>query len=585
MSAIIESITETPNIIKKAGAIRWLSMAPVITLLTVIGVNTIYFLRVDHVVGQFSDDAWYIVLARSIAEQGSYQLISSPIQGIQPNYPPGFPFLLAILLKVFSLKTEELWLLKGISVAAMNFVGLGTFIYCRKLKDFPTLICWLAAIMISLLPAYVFLATSSVMSECVFTCFQFWAVVKLESSIKNKEVRFSTIGIVIGLATAGFYTRSLGLTLVIAVAIQLWQRASWQRAVFFAVGVGVLVVPWVVYCKIAYPNFALRSNHGGNIIYSYFDQVTMRVAGVKENGIATRADYMDRINGNFQAIIERDVLAVLLPSTLRTEARSGEEVLGLGSGIGDVYKKVPFAKQAVIISLIFSLIMLIGFTVQCRERVTSAEILVVLTFGCVLIWPWSTFRFILPLSPFMICYWISGLKNISSWVMDRSGKDIDTFMIARISLFCFAFFFILEHVRYINLLRTQPQSIVWIKSGIYQDKICNWLREKLPIGSIIVSNNPAKVFLTTNHLSSSSDLNEDTWNYWRQAEIRFLALLTPEDKTPFDVAPDKYKIICETNTSPSFRVFDLGDSSKRESLQEMEVWWQEYQKTNSDDSR
>ena len=149
MSAIIESITETPNIIKKAGAIKWLSMAPVITLLTVIGVNTIYFLRVDHVVGQFSDDAWYIVLARSIAEQGSYQLISSPIQGIQPNYPPGFPFLLAILLKVFSLKTEELWLLKGISVAAMNFVGLGTFVYCRKLKDFPTLICWLAVIMIT----------------------------------------------------------------------------------------------------------------------------------------------------------------------------------------------------------------------------------------------------------------------------------------------------------------------------------------------------------------------------------------------------------------------------------------------------
>ena len=549
---------------------RWTRVHAALAALTAIFINAIYFFRLDQVVGQFGDDAWYIVLARSIAEQGTYQLISSPIQGIHPSYPPGLPLLYAIVLKIFSLKSQEFWLLKGVSIAAMNMIGLGTFIYCRKVKEFPVLISWLTTLMVVLMPAYVFLATSTLMSECVFTCFQFWAVVHLENAIKSKEVKISTIVTVIGLASASFYTRSLGMTLVAAIVIQLFRNTNWQRTAFFVLGVGLLISPWIIYSKIAYPNQELRLKHGGNIVHSYVDQVTMRIAGFNGSGKATTEDYAKRINGNLQTILGKDVLGIMLPSTLRTETRSGEEVFGLGSGIVDVYKKIPFAQQAIVVSLILSLVMLIGFIAQCREQITSAEILIFLTVGCIVIWPWSTFRFILPLSPFMICYWIMGLKIASSWVMQRVKNDFDGFMFVRISLFCFSFFFLLEHVRYINLLRTNPQSIVWVESGRYQDKLCTWIRENLPTDSVVASTNPAKIFLSTGHLAVAGDLSEQSWSYWKDSKVNYMAILSPNPKGMLDRTPEKYQTIYDSGTEPSLRVINLGDPIKRDS-------WSEYQ--------
>ena len=555
---------------------RWTRVHLALAAITAVIVNSIYFFRLDQVVGQFGDDAWYVVLARSIAEQGTYQLISSPIQGIQPNYPPGLPLLFAIILKIFSLKLQEFWLLKGVSIAAMNLVGLGIFFYCRKIKEFPILISWLTASMVALMPAYVFLATSTLMSECVFTCFQFWAVVHLESAIKSKEVKLSTLATVIGLAGASFYTRSLGITLVAAIAIRLFRQTNWQRSVGFILGFGIVIAPWVIYCKTAYPNNDLRSNHGGSIVYSYLENITFRVAGFRGSGIATREEYVNRINGNFQTILGRDVLGVMLPSTLRTETRSGEEVFGLGVGIGEGYKKIPFATQALILSLIVALVMLIGFIAQCRKEITSAEILTILTVGCVLIWPWSTFRFILPLAPFMICYWIMGLKAASSLVKQRAGEGFDVFMLARISLFCFSFFFILEHTRYINLLRTNPQSIVWVNSGLFQEKVCDWLRDNIPAESIVASTNPAKIFLSTGHLAVAGDLSEQSWSYWKESNIKYMAILSPNPKGMLDRTPEKYPTIYSTATEPSLRVIHLGDPLKRDSWKQYENALYEY---------
>jgi hypothetical protein len=546
---------------------RWTRVHAAIAAITAIFINAIYFFRLDQVVGQFGDDAWYIVLARSIAEHGTYQLINSPIQGIQPNYPPGLPLLLAILLKAFSLKPEELWLLKGISVAAMNLVGLGVFTYCCKIKKFPVLISWLVAMMVALMPAYVFLATSTVMSECVFTCFQLWAVVQLESILKNRAVSFSTLVVVIGLASSCFYTRSMGITVVAAIAIQLFRQVSWRHAAVFVLGFGIIIAPWVIYCKTAYPNNELRANHGGNIVYSYLENVTFRVAGFKGAGIATREDYLNRVIGNLQTIVGKDVLGVMLPSTLRTETRSGEEVFGLGSGADGSSPKIPFAKQAVAVSLIFAFVMLLGFIAQCREQITSVETLIFLTVGCVIIWPWTTFRFILPLAPFMICYWILGLKVTLNWVNQRMGKELDLFMLARISLFCFGFFFALEHVRYINLLRTNPKSIVWVDSGRYQNELCEWLRGNLPAESVIASTNPAKIFLSTGHLAIAGDLTEQSWNYWKESNVNYMVILSPNPKGMLDRTPEKYQTIYHTATEPSLRVIHLGDPKNRDSWQ------------------
>ncbi len=549
--------------------------------ISVMVVNAIYFLRMDRVVGQFIDDAWYIVLAKSIAEHGSYQLISSPIQGIQPAYPPGFPFLIAVALKIFQLKPEELWMLKGISVIAMNFIGLGVYRYCRQIKHYPPLVSFLSALMIVLMPAYVFIVSSSVMSECVFTCVQLWAVVRLETAIKNKTVNANVILSVILLASATFFVRSLGIALIIGILFQLIYSKYWKFAAAFVIGVGLTIAPWMAYKSFAYPNNSLRGNHGGHIVDGYLDHLTFRIAGEKSSGIAGPSDYLERVVGNIRSIMGRDVLGLLLPATLRKEARSGEEIFGLGGGIEGIFRKVPFATQAMLISFILSLVIIIGFVSRCFERITSAEITVVLSLFFIVIWPWLTFRFVLPLAPFLIAYFVDGLKLIGKLINHKFKREDDLYSLARIAFACFTFFFVLEHVRYIQIFRTEPESLIWVNSGRYLDEVCAWAKEKLPADVVICSTNPAKVFLMTGHQGVAADLNPQTWGYWKDSGVRYQAFLRADSLGPFATTTEKYKIIHETDTTPSYKVIDLGEPAQRESWDEFRNWYAETRKAQS----
>ena len=64
---------------------RWLALFAVVGLA--------YLPRLDDMCGLFSDDAWYVLLARALATGKGYTLTNLPTPGIAPVYPPGFPLL------------------------------------------------------------------------------------------------------------------------------------------------------------------------------------------------------------------------------------------------------------------------------------------------------------------------------------------------------------------------------------------------------------------------------------------------------------------------------------------------------------
>jgi hypothetical protein len=45
----------------------------------------IYLLRIDHVVGMVVDDAWYVLLAKALADGRGYELINAPLAGIRAS--------------------------------------------------------------------------------------------------------------------------------------------------------------------------------------------------------------------------------------------------------------------------------------------------------------------------------------------------------------------------------------------------------------------------------------------------------------------------------------------------------------------
>jgi len=98
----------------------WLKPAAIICAVLFVAV---YWLRLDKVFGMMLDDAWYLVLAKSLATGQGYTLINSPTPSIVPIYPPAFPFLLSLLYRLSPQFPENLWLLKSLSVVAMLATG------------------------------------------------------------------------------------------------------------------------------------------------------------------------------------------------------------------------------------------------------------------------------------------------------------------------------------------------------------------------------------------------------------------------------------------------------------------------------
>ena len=176
------------------------------------------------------DDAYYVLLARALADGEGYRLVSSGTTAILPLYPPGFPFLLSLVFQVAPRFPENVWLLKSVSIAAMFALGgLSSALFReRRLADD---LAALAAAAITIVPAFVFLATSTVMSECVFTLTLLGAVYVLQRSGDVKGGR--TLGFVAGagmLGAGAMLLRSAGIAVIAAGVLWLLKERRWRHA-------------------------------------------------------------------------------------------------------------------------------------------------------------------------------------------------------------------------------------------------------------------------------------------------------------------------------------------------------------------
>src|SRR5205814_761949 len=128
----------------------------------------------------------------------------------------------AILYLVFRISPgfpHNVWLLKSVSMAAMMGVGGLTYVYLARLRRLPRSISAGAAIAVTIVPAFVFLATSTVMSECVFTLFQLGTIVMAHRSVDAPDPRRAgmSAGFAAILASASMLIWSAAIGLIGAV--------------------------------------------------------------------------------------------------------------------------------------------------------------------------------------------------------------------------------------------------------------------------------------------------------------------------------------------------------------------------------
>lgn len=516
----------------------------------------VYALRLDRIAGLFVDDAWYALLAKSLATGQGYQLINSPSPGILPVYPPVYPFLMSLMYRLWPSFPNNIILLKTVSVVAMIVVGWGSYKHFHRDRKWPHLLSLLSALTVTLMPGLVFLATSSTMSECVFTAFQLLAVLVIESTARAKDAKteLRSAALAGALAAIAFLTRSIGLAVIGAGAIYLLKERKWRPLAVFILAVAVIAAPWVLYSRTHKPTAEQRTEQGGMIVQDYSDQFWQARAGDTSSAIIHWDSLPDRVWANAMKIAGNNVAMIFTPTFHRSTKLSGEEALESGL-------------TAHPLSYVLSAFLLLGFALTVKRRIGAAELTTALTLLITCLWPWDTFRFLLPLTPFLFAYLLEALRGIREFARTKfeSKAPAAPWRAMTVLAGLLLVIFLYDHSAYLAKRSdlSRAEYLPW--QAIFNENLdaLNWIKEKTPEDAIVCSMNPALVSLYTGRKSVASNNADANWENWKRLNVRYMAYLSVFPIADPGLDEGRFDQVYRSKGPLKIRVMDLGRKETR----------------------
>ena len=462
----------------------------------------VYWLRLDLVAGQYVDDAWYVLLAQAIASGQGYHLISAPtpdLAAILPAAPPGFPLVLAAVAAMTPAFPANVLALKIVSVLAMIGVGVASAVYYRD-RSLPAPFAIALALTVVITPAFVFFATSTVMSEPLFTLAEVVAIVLIGR-------RRPVLG---GLAAAAAaLVRSAGFPILLAATIWYLLRRDRRSAVLFLSTALVVLLPWMVYARASATPLEVRLQHGGAHVFTYAEQFWMRRAGESQSGRITAAELPARAGAALVDIFGRDTGAIVLPELYRSPIESGQETMSVGgrrSGLSQ--GSMGNTAGTMVVSAFLSVLALVGFVFRWRRGAEVADWFVPIALLPVIFFPHWAYRLVLPLTPFLYGYLVDGVQALTNaWVR-----------VLRIALTCLIGLHLADHVMY----RIQIDNAVWLTDAHESAQVTDWMQRELTGPGAVASTNPALIFLKTGRRGVAIDDARGRWAAWRAQGIRYV---------------------------------------------------------------
>lgn len=519
----------------------------------------IYLLRMDRVVGLFVDDGWYILLAKSLATGQGYTLINSPSSGILPLYPPAYPFLLSLFYRISPNFPDNVWLLKSVSVAAMMGVGIIGYRYFVNERNLPPMLALGICAAAVLSPPLVFMATSTMMSECVFALIFLATVVVTEKCARSKnpsrQLQLAALSAV--LASVGFLTRSIAISLIAAGFFYLLKNKLIKPVIVFTVIVAALCGPWVIYTRLHAPTPEQQTEQGGHIVLPYDKQFWQKRAGFSFSGTITAAQLPERVVNNSIEISGRDVGRIVVTplfEALRDPYQEAQKESVRQGGRGDTWS----------ISFLLSIFAVIGLIAAARKRLTMAEFAVPLSLAVTVLWPWETFRFVLPLIPFVIFYFALGIRELVVLAQQiRRKSNLKTgWKAALIVVGLIAAVNIYGNISYIYKSGDVLERPQWLQTFDEAEAMLKWVKSNTQPGDVIATLNPPLVYLFTDRKTIASDFPVENWENWKRLGVRYIVKAAVYGETP-DPSEQKFKVVYRAPGRVNFRVVDLGPAESR----------------------
>jgi hypothetical protein len=454
-------------------------------------------------VGAFTDDAHYVVLAESIATGQGYRLINFPNPKFELIFPPGWPLLLSPLL---ALLPGSFAPLKALSL----LLNLGSIILAYRLfaprLGSPYLEVLL--VLFAIHPAVV--GTSGmVMSEPAYLFASLLALNLFELWMKRSERPLNRYFLPFALVTMGAQLiRPVGLSLLLSALVYLAILRKFRHLALLAVAFAVCFVPQTLLFRQA----------GGSVIPAVQEQQVFA-----ETSLSQKLLHM----------------ATNLNTYLREGLISNVVLPFFGPRISAFFGQVGLDVLLLVLNAVLLTILALG-ALRSLRNVQLYDVYVAVYFVAILAF-WNPSvgsaqsRFLTPLVPFLLLYFLQGIAALSAlagpriWHPSRARAGL-AILVAGIVAIAF-------------LARNLRETVNPVRDRTTDLSIgADWIREHAPLDAVVMTTDPVPRYLYARRKTVGYPTTLDAAAVLREIErqdVDYL-IVAPRLKTPRSNELDEY---------------------------------------------
>lgn len=332
-----------------------------------------YSRMVPAVCGAYHDDGIYVLTAKALAQGQGYRLTFLPNSPFQTKFPILYPALLAIIWKLWPSFPNNLFLMKWLTLfCGAATVGL-SYLYLIRFGYFSRSVAGISALVCATSPMFLFFSTET-LSEMPFACLviiTLWFFeAQLEKPDRERYQQFF-LGVLLALP---FLCRTVGVTLVLAGLLVQYYKGRPLR--WMAIGTTVVMLPWVLWMVAGLGAW----NH--DPISGYYTDYLGWWAAMGWTSVIRYISYNVLNILRYSITIPFEGFADILEST---------------SSFGLFY-------------FILFLGLIIFITLLGKLRTWRIlPLFIVIYLSLVMLWPWTPYRFLIPILPFLLGYLLDGI--------------------------------------------------------------------------------------------------------------------------------------------------------------------------------
>jgi 4-amino-4-deoxy-L-arabinose transferase-like glycosyltransferase len=426
-------------------------------------------------IGTWTDDGFYFVLSRSLAQGEGMRLIHLPGAPLTAVVPPGYPL---VLSPFAALCPDSLLPMRLLSIAFT--VATIYLVYRYASRQLSLVMALLFVVLYAFNPQTVS-ASTWVMSEPTFVFVVWLALLAVERFVAHPNPPLRSLLLAALATSAMVITRYLGLPLVIAAAGYALFRRRDKQAVCYAISVLLIVV-------------AVTVVFGGGAAWERYSSRGMALlsgATSTSAGSGTAPTLPKDEPGILQAVGRDSIHLVTdaLPSSIIP--------LFKGPRISELFETLEMPFVPTLAQVLITVVVLLGYVYRAARRVSAMEFfflvyclfLLSMTDG-----RWqdsgSSHRYFFPMIPFALVYSLEALWRFAGWLQNRWAP------LARRSLAATIRFVIPALVLLLYFARDVQAIVEPVRDRIPDVSLgATWLDENLPPDAVVMVEIPRSSYI------------------------------------------------------------------------------------------